>query len=1385
MSKSALIFIADHSYNAVDDQQLSFVKGDQIQVLKQTELWWWGVHLETRESGWFGPSWGHVITPNSTNESGPVNADTKRNKNNKSITGNSPLVPERTSIANSSSEINANALSLLKNHIDSEVSFFNKIQKFYTLFIDPLRRDSSDFALSFLQEDAIFQTFELFKHLVSESKLFTSQLSDFYQKFSKTGSMSGFQNSYARMDQLYNLYASYTTVLADGLHCVKLYDNDIRKYTADNENTKDIPVEGYLLQPVCHFDAYHKFLRDFITTFTRNTPQYTVINKVISDIAENEAKVHKVVEEEQDKFVLLRLVSEEFGPGDDLYIPKRKFIRSDKIVVELCQEDGTTVDKYYVCHLFNDLITFSQYSGPVLRIKKKFNITSCVLSMEKHGLYLLHTHKDTLRCRSADGPNEGNGNACFIEWEKSMASGKKRRRTSLNMTGSQIRLQIPDKYLLYHPTILESAPATDALGPRGDILYNFCSNSLNNLNTFAVMKHLIFGPLLNLSVARKPKQLFIGGFDNYNIEVTASTLQIKELEKKAKEKGLMEFIDLVHELVIQLTTCMNILEADITRCTWHDDSLKIGEAFNAPSLCKLFKEFVIKSNDAVRTLYGEAFTLYTAEIEGLITEWGKLKFIFSSLTKLPQCFVTLFDDLLKVTDPNHDDIGATKAARNLWNSALQSIDNELKARSNQDKVADIQSSLRTPGKVFNDPIINNLADGKRSFIMEGTLRKVCRKKNKALQFWLFSDLLIYGTPMNNGLFSFNRAIDLTVTNVEEKEDIANSFKIQSKEKSFVVIAATKPERENWVTSMKEAMLKLGNTGVSAGDVAPVWVPDKDSSTCTICFNSFSLFKRRHHCRNCGNVVCAEHSSKRMIVPTVHTRNKQRVCDTCYYSKTGAAEFFVKSTPDDPGTQNKPQLSAIQQQQMNEGIPPPVPKSKPGAITAPSEEITPPIPTSKPVSKQMSSLFPVVTDKDSLTPAPPPPTMPQAPVAMVATINRPVASRKSSVTMPLTQYQAQRPSAPSVVAPPVPVDTELSPNQRPSAPSVVAPPVPTPVSVPAPPRTQAESVKSPPPSPPKQQQAPPPPPAPSSNKNFAPAPPPPPVPPPVVCGDSRYKKYDTMRKMLPEGAVRQKMMVDGFEPSEIDSYFACSGSDGTGTSLPAPPSTARPPPPGPPSTARPPPPGPPPTARPPPPGPPPPVAPAAHSSNPRYNKYDTMRKMLPEGAVRQKMMVDGFEPSEIDSYFGGLDINGGNSTNNAVPPPPPGPPALARPADPTPSPVASLPPPPPPPSNSGEGLMDLIKGGVQLKKTPIQERKNFSSGPDHLQAIKHGNFKLNKVDQDSVENERAEHRRASQAVGMFGMLANAMEDRRKFMDMVNESDEDSDSDGGFDDSDDDD
>ena len=107
-------------------------------------------------------------------------------------------------------------------------------------------------------------------------------------------------------------------------------------------------------------------------------------------------------------------------------------------------------------------------------------------------------------------------------------------------------------------------------------------------------------------------------------------------------------------------------------------------------------------------------------------------------------------------------------------------------------------------------------------------------------------------------------------------------------------------------------------------------------------------------------------------------------------------------------------------------------------------------------------------------------------------------------------------------------------------------------------------------------------------------PPPPLPPVAAPTDSRFEKYEKMKKMLPEGAVRQKMSLDGFTEDEIEGFF-----NGT---LPAA-------------------------------APAPPVA-APAAADPRFEKYEKMKKMLPEGAVRQKMSLDGFTEQEIDGFFNG-------------------------------------------------------------------------------------------------------------------------------------------------------
>ncbi len=45
--------------------------------------------------------------------------------------------------------------------------------------------------------------------------------------------------------------------------------------------------------------------------------------------------------------------------------------------------------------------------------------------------------------------------------------------------------------------------------------------------------------------------------------------------------------------------------------------------------------------------------------------------------------------------------------------------------------------------------------------------------------------------------------------------------------------------------------------------------DNSSNTCSICTKSFGrLMQRKHHCRQCGRLVCANCSQSRMVLPGV-------------------------------------------------------------------------------------------------------------------------------------------------------------------------------------------------------------------------------------------------------------------------------------------------------------------------------------------------------------------------------------------------------------------------------------------------------------------------------------------------------------------------------------
>ncbi|CAH2276785.1 RUN and FYVE domain-containing 1 isoform X3 [Pelobates cultripes] len=59
----------------------------------------------------------------------------------------------------------------------------------------------------------------------------------------------------------------------------------------------------------------------------------------------------------------------------------------------------------------------------------------------------------------------------------------------------------------------------------------------------------------------------------------------------------------------------------------------------------------------------------------------------------------------------------------------------------------------------------------------------------------------------------------------------------------------------------------------------IWLKDDEATECKQCNKEFSIARRKHHCRNCGDIFCNTCSSNELSLPSYP--KPVRVCDTCH------------------------------------------------------------------------------------------------------------------------------------------------------------------------------------------------------------------------------------------------------------------------------------------------------------------------------------------------------------------------------------------------------------------------------------------------------------------------------------------------------------------------
>ncbi len=72
-----------------------------------------------------------------------------------------------------------------------------------------------------------------------------------------------------------------------------------------------------------------------------------------------------------------------------------------------------------------------------------------------------------------------------------------------------------------------------------------------------------------------------------------------------------------------------------------------------------------------------------------------------------------------------------------------------------------------------------------------------------------------------------------------------------------------------------------------------WADDAETTSCRACASQFTLTNRKHHCRNCGQIFCADCSSR--TAPMPNYKRPQRVCDACHGEIQVSNYFWKKIT----------------------------------------------------------------------------------------------------------------------------------------------------------------------------------------------------------------------------------------------------------------------------------------------------------------------------------------------------------------------------------------------------------------------------------------------------------------------------------------------------------
>ncbi|KAK6111579.1 FYVE zinc finger family protein [Brugia pahangi] len=316
-----------------------------------------------------------------------------------------------------------------------------------------------------------------------------------------------------------------------------------------------------------------------------------------------------------------------------------------------------------------------------------------------------------------------------------------------------------------------------------------------------------------------------------------------------------------------------------------------------------------------------ATTKFEEEVMGKISIIQQLDIVHQNVVR----YTILLEAYKKHLVPESEELGVCMDALVQLSKVSELVDRQISRAELEKRLIDLYRQLEGRFNVF---------EANRHLLFEGELMKQSRKDLQPRYLILFSDVLLIckysrtpslGTDANFHSEFYKFLVSRIRVKAEEHGEYETHFQLYTTQKSAVFIAKTKRERDDWVKRISEAKMeakelrhikaarnkilnvrvmhvdeptdectsdtKTSNNGLDNGislsitgkhKYTPLWIPDPKATSCMMagCSTKFNVLNRRHHCRECGYLICRSCVGYAPVkTSSYYVRTK--VCPECY------------------------------------------------------------------------------------------------------------------------------------------------------------------------------------------------------------------------------------------------------------------------------------------------------------------------------------------------------------------------------------------------------------------------------------------------------------------------------------------------------------------------